>query len=212
MKRLFQILVVVALIVILFFEFRSYQRHRASGAYGYAVDSTIDWNYHNPELVKRYLFSAEEVGHYGRYAWSRHDVDVLTDSPTDPDSKELIQKYHSILAGTKYLEAKLQQSASWKLQGISNEEISALEQGHITIENHELADLLDNPIIARPSDQGALVFEIQKRLAAQGIELPIDGIYRIETETGVQTFQEQQSLYPSGMVDRLTLVRLFDQK
>lgn len=212
MKRLFQILVVVALLVILFFEYRSYQRHRAPDAYGYAVDSTIDWHYHNPDLVKQYLFSAEEVGHYGRYAWSRHGVDVLNDSPTDPESKELIQKYQSILASTQYLESILRKSAAWKAQGISNEEIYALEQGHHTIQNEELEKFIDNPILARPSDQGSLVFEIQKRLAKKGIDLPIDGIYKIETEIGVRTFQEKESLYPSGVVDRLTLARLFNQE
>ena len=72
--------------------------------------------------------------------------------------------------------------------------------------------LLDNPILARVSDRGALVYEIQKRLMELDIDLPVDGIYRVETQAGVRKFQEKEGLYPSGQVDRLTLVRLFANK
>lgn len=208
MKRLFQILMVIAVLVIIFFQYRSWQRHRAPEAYSYAVDSTIDWEYHNPELIRRYLFAAEEVGHYGRYAWSKHGVDVLTDSPTDPESSEMVRKYHSIIAETKYLEARLKQSSDMKLSGMSASDVNRLENGG-TGSQQLLSMLMDNPVLARVSDRGALVYEIQKRLMELGIELPVDGIYRIETEAGVRKFQENEELYPSGQVDRLTLVRLF---
>ena len=129
MKRLFQILMVIAVLVIIFFQYRSWQRHQAPEAYSYAVDSTIDWEYHNPELIRRYLFAAEEVGHYGRYAWSKHGVDVLTDSPTDPESAEMVRKYHSIIAETKYLEARLQQSSDLKQSGMTSSDVNQLGNG-----------------------------------------------------------------------------------
>ncbi|MDP5169463.1 MAG: peptidoglycan-binding protein [Bacteroidia bacterium] len=209
MKRLFQIFIAFSLILILWFEFRSYQRHRASDAYDVVVDSTIDWSYHNPALVKEYLFAAEEAGQYGRFVWAKEGVDVLTDSPTDPESKAFVQKYQQILSSVSYYHGKLAQSAAWKAEGLSNEQIAQREIGGIPEKSSKLAALLNNPVIARVSDQGALVYEIQKKLVEKGLSIPLDGIYREETRQGVSKFQQAAGLFPSGEVDMLTIERLF---
>ncbi len=211
MKRLFQLLLAAGIILILWFEFQSYRRHRASTAYHFAADTVIDWQYHDPTILKEYLMVVEEVGQYGRYAWSKHGVDVLTDSPTDPRSKDFVQTYQGLVSAARFLEAKLAQSAKWKTEGRTNSEIQVLETGASSLADPmaHVAPLLNNPTVARPTEQGAIIFEIQKKLATKGYTLPIDGIYREETRRSVQEFQREQHLYPSGVVDMRTLEELF---
>lgn len=209
MKRLFALLVSVALILILWMEYLEYRRHRADGAYAFPVDTTIDWSYHNPELVTRYLLTAEEVGHYGRYCWAELGIDVETDSPLDPDKKTHIRTYQQLRASAKQLEMTLKASARLKSQGLSEAEVQQQLEPEPSPRDR-VTNLLDNPVLARPGDKGALVYEIQRRLIERQFNIPLDGIYRVETQRSIQTFQEQHQLYPSGEVDRRTLEKLFE--
>ncbi len=192
MKQLFFLLLALVLLAILVFEYRAWRRHRSSDAYAYAIDSTINWQEPSPLLVKEYLLGVEELAQYGRFAWAKHGVDVLTDSPTDPESGPFVTTYQLMLSSVRALEIQLKHP---------RDSFAALPA--------DVARLLDNPILAKPLDQSALVFEIQKKLTEKGYQMPIDGIYKDETRASVLAFQQANQLYPSGLVDQITLERLF---
>lgn len=210
MKRLFYLVVIIALPLLIFFQYQSYRRFHPPVTYDYPVNSAIDSDYHDPKLVLEYYETAEQVGNYARYCWAEHGIDVRFPDLEDQEEKAHADHYQTLKATAQYLESKLMQSATWKQEGFGNKEILQLESG--TSEAELKAEhLIHNSIVAERGDRNATVYEIQKLLEQKGYQLPIDGLFRDSTELCVRLFQEQQNLYPSGAVDKQTLSKLLEK-
>ncbi|MEM7371579.1 MAG: peptidoglycan-binding domain-containing protein [Bacteroidota bacterium] len=207
MKRLFYVVVIIALPLIIFLQYQNYRRFHPSTDYEYPLNSAVDSKYHDPTVVLDYYETVSQVGTYARYCWAEHGIDVKFPDLEDQDEKAHSDHYQQLIATARYLETKLVQSAAWKGQGFSNEQILQMESGLTEIESKtEL--LIQNTTVVSKGDQNGTVYEIQKLLKDKGYQLPIDGLYKDSTELCVRLFQEKHKLYPSGVVDRQTLNRL----
>ena len=208
MKRLFYLVMIITLPLIAFFQFDRYRRFHPPTDYEYPLNSGIDATYHDPTLVLKYHTTAHQIGTYAKHCWRKWKLDVHSVNPTDPRYAEQLMTYQQYLATTQQLEGRLLQSASWKAEGYSNAEIQQLEEGKTLTTEQFVESLINNPILAKVGDRGPLVYEIQRALRKRSYDLPWDGIYRSETERDVRNFQEKQQLFPSGVVDKQTLLRL----
>jgi Putative peptidoglycan binding domain len=208
MKRLFYLVTIISLPLIVFFEYDRYRRFHPPSEYGWPVHADIDPDYHDPEAVKRYIELGEGAASYARYIWKKQGIDVKRENPSDPEAKAYADTYRRYLASARHLEQKLLQSADLKKRGFSNEQIRRIEQEGISPETLQIKELTENKVLSVIGDEGPLVFEIQTLLKKRGLNLPVDGIFRDETDRAIRLFQQEQSLYPSGKMDERTFRRL----
>ncbi|MEM7654976.1 MAG: peptidoglycan-binding domain-containing protein [Bacteroidota bacterium] len=211
MKRLFYLVMIISLPLITFFQFDRYRRFHPPTEYAHPIHQDIDYGYHDPAVVLEYLTAAQQTGTYARHLWREHRLDVKSVDPKAAEFQPEIATYQQYVATTQFLEKRLLQSAQWKAAGKKNAEIQALENGSQNERQQAYEQWTNNPVLARVGDQGPIVYEIQRRLQALAYELPLDGIYRSETQRDVQAFQTKQQLFPSGIVDKQTFLRLLNQ-
>ena len=74
MKRLALILITISLIVIAYFQYRNYRRYNPPSPYDYPVDSSIDINYFDPQLVAQYYEYAYDLGSFARMKWAGEGI------------------------------------------------------------------------------------------------------------------------------------------
>lgn len=208
MKNLFFLVVIITLPLIAFFQFQNWRKFHPPKNYTEIPSTEIDTNYHNPELVMKYYTSIQQAATYARYCWKEHRVDVRSDYPADSKKQQFLLTYQNYLATAQMLKQKLTQSAQWKKQGYSNEEIQKMENmGEMP---SELKQLITNKVLAKIGDTNQMVYHIQRKLVERGYAMPIDGVFKSETEDALKNFQRDQSMFASGILDRITLERLFE--
>lgn len=208
MKNLFFIIVIVTLPLIAFFQFQNWRKFHPPKDYTLAPSPEIDPNYHDPEVVLNYYTSLQQAATYARYCWKEYRVDVRSDYPADSKKQQYIKTHQNYLATAQMLKQKLVKSAAWKKQGYSNEEIINMESlGELPEELHQL---LTNKVMAKIGDKSQMVYQVQQELVEKGYAMPIDGVFKTETQEALKYFQRDQKLFPSGILDRITLERLFE--
>jgi hypothetical protein len=205
MKRLFYLLTIVVLPIVAWVEIDRYRRLHAPGDYAYAIPDSLDWDYHDPELLLDFLQSAAHAEAYARGVWRQHKIDVLRPAPGNAEAQLHARTYAAHRAAAKALEQKLLRSARLKRQGWTQAQIRRWEADS-TLETLEL--LANNPVLASLGQQSQLVFEAQRLLARQGYALPIDGNFQEVTRNAILEYQSDHQLYPSGLLDRYTLHHL----
>lgn len=208
MKRLMYLIIIIVLPVIAYFQYDHYVRHHPPVDCAYPLNEKIDTAYHDPKKVLSYYETAEAAATYARYLWKTHKIDVKKDNPSDGQVAEEMRRYRRYLATARYLEDLLLRSADWKAQGFSNEEIRYMEQNEVGPEDMQVQKLLKGRERLQVGDQNQAVMDIQKLLREKGYTLRIDGIFDQETRQRIQTFQESQELFPSGVMDDITLKAL----
>lgn len=211
MKRLFYLIVIIGLPVIAYFQFENYRALHPPEDYTLTPNPEIDASYHDPQVVLNYYTLLQEAKSFAGSCWENDRFNVKTTDPVDPDHQELMARYHQYLATAQHLEQKLIQSAKWKKEGFSNENIQKMEtQDPMT---RMLERWKENSIeVATKGEKNELVFKVQEKLNTLGITMPIDGVFDTETETGIITFQNQKSLFPSGKIDMITFRTLFENQ
>jgi len=208
MKNLFYLIVVICLPLIAFFQFQNWRKFHPPKNYTESPSPDIDPNYHNSDVVLQYFQSLEQAATYARFCWKEHRIDVKSTSPHSSTEQTYVDTYQQYLAKAQMLKQKLIKSAEWKKRGFGNEEIILLEEKGNFLPR-ELSYLLDNKVMAKVGDQSQLVFEVQKVLVEKGYSMPIDGVFKRETQEALKKFQTDQGIYPSGVLDRLSLEKLF---
>ena len=208
MKRLFYLIVIITLPIIAWFQYSQYRRFHPPKDYSFPLSDDIDAEYHDPELIKSYYLAAEEIENYASYAWNKHGVDVKMGSPMDPEEKKFVETWQKMIAAARFMELKLKNSKELKAKGMTNEQIRKQEIG-ISYQL-DAKDLLNNQVIAQQGQESGTVYEIQKMLISRGYDIPLDGIFKEETYQAVQKFQQTRNLFPSGIVDMLTLKSLMN--
>ncbi|MCI4669307.1 MAG: peptidoglycan-binding protein [Bacteroidia bacterium] len=207
MKNLFFLVIIITLPLIAFFQFQNWRKFHPPKDYTEVPSQEIDPNYHDSETVLNYYTSLQQAATYARYCWKEHRVDVRSDYPADSKKQIYLKTYQNYLGHAQMLKQKLINSADWKKQGYSNEEIKILEsEGELPF---DIKHLLTNKVVAKIGDENQLVYEVQKKLVNQGYTMPIDGVFKSETQEALKTFQNDQELFPSGILDRLTLEKLY---
>ncbi|WP_347174676.1 peptidoglycan-binding domain-containing protein [Polaribacter uvawellassae] len=215
MKQIIILLLVIIALFIGFGKYNEYKRFNTSEV-NYKSDVALDFNYHNKDLIYRYLNEIESLNSFVISQKNANDIDVRSPEEDDEETKFAVKEYSEKLAKVKYYEAFLEQSNSLKEKGLSNEEIIYLENTGTSLTNYKIQQslnkiksLFDATKKINYGQKGPLIFEVQKQLVANGIDVEIDGIYKIATKGGIKVFEERNGLYPDGILDILTIDALF---
>ncbi|WP_020527164.1 peptidoglycan-binding domain-containing protein [Flexithrix dorotheae] len=211
MKKLAIILLIIALPIIIFFQYKQYERFHPPVNYTYPVNDSIDINYHDQLLVSKYYEQAFKVGAIARESWFNEDIDVRFPDLENIDARERAALYNQIIASVKHIEKILIQSKMLKAQGFNNEEIKTIEKEGISPKKFRYKKyLLDKMIGAKKGDKNSGVWEVQKLLNTKGYKIPTDGIFDIRTDSAIRDFQTKNNLYPSGIAEEDVLDVLID--
>ena len=213
-----QLIILLLLIIAFFIGYGKYQQYKRynSPSVDYKTEKKLDLEYHNQELVINYHKAIEDLNSFVMMQWTVNGIDVRTPEDDDEETKLAVNKYTKKLATIKYFESKLEKSAALKSEGLSNKEIKFLEEKGTDLkaylhqqEVNKIKSMFDADSKMVYGQKSALIYEVQKKLLASGIELKVDGLYKIETLNAIKTFEEKNNLYPDGLLDILTLDALF---
>ena len=207
MKRLLTIAILLGVISYIVVQYLKDRRFNPPSAYDYPISETIDKDYFDQLVVKDYYKNALDVGSYARSLWNNDGIDVRYMDRESFESTQATEYYNLLWATTKMLEGKLEQSAKYKAQGYSPDQIKVIMEDGLTPEDikyHENGHLLGLSI----GVNGQETMELQQMLNAQGDSLAVDGIFNTITRFRLRAFQTDNGLYPSGSVDEKTLKAL----
>lgn len=216
MKQLIILLLIIIAGIIGYGKYNQYKRYHSPNV-DYKTDKKIDLEYYNQEMVLKYHKAIEELNSFVKLQWTANDIDVRTPEDDDEETKFAITYYADKLATVKYYESKLEKSALLKEKGASNDEVKFLENTGTDLASHKKSlEIAKIKSMFNPKEKNmiygqknALIYEVQKKLAANGLELKIDGIFKKETMNAIKTFEENNNLFPDGFLDILTLDALF---
>lgn len=207
MKKIFYLVIIVALPIIAFLQYKDYTRFRPEAGYDFELNEGIDVNYYNQAMVNEYFSNAVEIGAVARRFWYNSEIDVRF-----PDESIQAQNgsalYKQLIARNTFIERKLLQSAQYKKDGYSNEQILDFENG-IDPDRRKLMEQKPNYIGLTTGNTSSYAWNVQKQLAAKGYTLPLDGVFLTESDNALKLFQSDNDLFPSGIVDEGTYDALF---
>lgn len=208
MKKVLIGVVIVTLPLIAFFQFQNWRRFHPAEAYEYAVSDAIDVHYHHAGEVQEYFTLAVEIGSFARQKWSNEGIDVRFPAEGDIAATNAAAHYNQMMSRVQYLEQKLVKSAELKKKGYDNASIVVIEEGlqpeKVKFEKHRAAISS-----LKIGDRSEHVFQLQKRLIALGYPHPLDGVFGTETQAALTSYQEAQSVFPSGEMNETCFELLF---
>lgn len=207
MKRLIAFLLFIGIAAYIAVQYLEDRRFNPPSTYDYPISQNIDKDFYDPSQVEFYYKKALEVGSYARSLWNKQGIDVRFMDSEDFESTQATEYYNTLIASVMHLEDLLERSAQLKAEGYTNQEIRLMiEQGFspqdIALQGYE-------PLIGLEiGDNGGEVWDLQSLLNNQGDSIPQDGIFNTITRNRLRTFQQENGLFPSGKVDRKTLIAL----
>jgi len=217
MKGIIIFLLSVIVCIMGYNQYQKYQRFHPQNVH-YVSQEPLDNSYHNQKVVMDYYEAVEVLKGYIISQWSANRIDVRNPKKDNAATNFAVNEYQKKLGQVKYYEAILQQSASYKLKGLSNKEIIALEKNQLTPQafaeykrKKEFRDLFEKTLSKKTlgiGDRGPWVYELQKYLTAEGYTIAIDGDFNVETQGALKDFEQKNQLYPDGELDVLTLNNL----
>lgn len=215
MKQLIILILLIIAFIIGYGKYNQYKRYN-SPEVNYKTDKKIDLEYHNQEMLISYYNAIENLNSFVMMQWTVNGIDVRTPEDDDEQTKLVVGKYSKKLANIKYFESKLEKSSLLKEKGLSNNQIIHLEKTGIdlktykeSIENNKIKKLFDSNKKINYGQKSVLIYEVQKKLVSYGIDIKVDGVFKIATLNAIKTFEEKNNLFPDGNLDRITLDLLF---
>lgn len=209
MKRLFYIIMIIGIPVIVFFQYQKWMKFSTPNQYDYPVSDQIDNHYFDQNLVKLYYQNCAEIGSYARSVWYTDGIDVKNYDQDDAELKNKAIYYEFLVAQTKMIEKKLEESNTLKQKGLNNQEIKTLFETGISLIEQQKAELIDSYVGVQFGEFSQKVFEVQKKLSDLGYSLPIDGNFKNSTQETIRKFQTDNNLAPTGIIDLKTSRILF---
>lgn len=218
MKKINIAVIVLVVLALAYNQYANYKRFHPPANYLIKANENIDPNYFDQSTVKNYYGAVEKANAYAIEKWSEGRINVQHPSRNNEKTQAAVSQYRQLIADANYYEAKLLQSAEWKKQGLSNEQIkSAVNKG---VDGKDIGDVLDeyeykktvsdflNHQNLQRGMENQSVMICQKMLVAQGFEIPIDGIFNSITEDAVKQFQDKNALMKNGIIDPITFSKL----
>lgn len=216
MKQLIILLLLIIVIIIGFGKYNQYKRYN-SPEVNYKTEKSLDLEYHNQEMVMNYNKAIEDLNSFVMMQWTANDIDVRTPEDDNAQTKLAVANYAKKLGAIKYFESKLETSATLKSNGLSNTEVKYLEETGSNLKAYKeklKIDKIKSLFNANEKliygHKSPLIFEVQKKLIAYGIDLKVDGFYKEETLNAIKIFEEKNNLFADGNLDILTLDALFE--
>lgn len=208
MKKLLLIIVIVTLPLIAFFQYQKYKKFNPPVAYVYAISDDVDINYHDQELVDEYFAKAVEFGSFARLKWRNEGIDVRFPDENDQEAINASKYWNRLAARLELLERKLESSQKLKAQGHNNQEVRLIESGFQPTQLPFLKDK-ENITGITPGEQSRFVWIVQERLINKGYEHVLDGLFGVDTQNAITSFQTDQGIYPAGLINDETFDLLF---
>lgn len=212
MKKVFQVIIIIGLPTLLFFQYKSYIRFHPPIDYDYKIPEGVDPNYYNNDLVVEYYKNANEIGSFARKMWFNESIDVRFPDVENEASVNASAYYNALLSEIKLQEALLMNSTKLKQQRLSNDQIKTIEKTGLSPESIDFQENKNLYVGLNEGTRGSIVWEVQKKLIEKGFSLKKDGVYSLETRTQITAFQNANDLYPSGRIDSMTFDKLFLNK
>lgn len=208
MKKLLAIIVIIALPLIAFFQFKNYQRFHPPVKYEYEISDEIDPYYHDQGILDEFYSKAIEIGAFARLQWRSSGLDVRF-----PDEQNLAEVnaatyYNQLRARVGVLEARLKASQALKKEGFDNAAIRWIEEGYPKA-YVQWASQKKDILSIQFGEQSQFVWTVQKRLIEEGHDHTLDGLFGLDTQNAIQSFQNKHGLYPSGTITEETFRQLF---
>ncbi len=214
MKQIIIFLLVIILGIIGYGQYKQYQRFSLEN-YEHNISVNIDLDYHDKSMLYKYYEAIEGVNSYIASQWSAERIDVRSPKDDDAETKIAVDTYAKKVAKVKYYEAQLEKSKNLKDKGLSNDEVKLFEDKGITLKNLQKAEsdakmktMLNNHGKLIIGEKSAFVYEIQKLLVENGLDIPVDGVYESITSNAILDFETKNNLFPDGNIDLLTLQAL----
>ncbi len=207
MKRLAWLIVILAVPIIVYFQYKKHKRFNPPTLYSYPTNDSIDVQYFDPSIVLQYYKNVYTIESVSRQLWYEKGIDIRFPDLTIEGSRSELDYYTSLWATTKILEKQLINSTRLKSQGLNNIDIRRIVVEGVmpsTI-NLDRWRMLEN---LKQGNEGQPVWELQKLLIDKGYELPFDGVFGLETYDQLIEFQKSKGLIPSGIVDIKTITKL----
>ncbi len=207
MKRLAWLIIIIALPVICYFQYKKYTRFHPPSMYEYVSQDSVDINYFDPMIVQQYFENIYKLEGITRQLWFSKGLDVKFPDLNIEGSRREVDYYNQLYATTKLLEKKLIYSSQLKGNGFQNFEIKEMVEKGISPKLYTF--LKKKKLIGLHQGQElSEVWELQKLLLDKSYEIPFDGVFGIETKESLVDFQTKNSLMPTGIVDESTLKHL----
>ncbi|WP_088323378.1 peptidoglycan-binding domain-containing protein [Polaribacter tangerinus] len=215
MKQLIILLLLIILTVVGFGQYNTYQRFTAKNS-AYVTSKKLDFNYYNQAIVLDYFEAVEDLNSFVTLQWTVNDIDVRAPENDAPETVAAQKVYAKKLAAIKFYESKLENAATLKDKGFDNEKIKFLHESGSDSDsfqkkeaNSRIKQLFNPNKVLKYGEKNPLIFEVQKKLIANGYDILLDGILKKETMTAIKHFEEKNNLFADGTLDLLTLDVLF---
>ncbi len=208
MKKLFLVILIITLPLIGFFQYKNYRRFHPPVDYDYLIADEIDVNYHDQELVDEYYRKAIEIGSFARLNWSNNAIDVRFPDEGNQEAINASKYYNQLISRTKYLEDVLVASAKLKKEYLTNEQVKLIEAG-FSKDEIEWMETKDQLTSISFGEQSEFVWRVQKQLIEKGYEHALDGLFGIDTQNAIISFQQDNNIYSSGLINEQTFELLF---
>jgi len=208
MKKLLIVVIIVTLPSIAYFQYKDYNRFNPPVDYDYPISDSVDSYYHDQVILDEYYTKAVEIGSYARSNWNHKGIDVRFPNSEIVEEINASKYYNQLLSRVKSLEVRLKNSMKLKGEGFSNDEIKLIEAGYTKGEIRWARSKEEIQGI-QFGDQSEYVWHVQKKLIESGYEHRLDGLFGLDTQNAIISFQSDNDLYPSGTINGSTFSALF---
>lgn len=216
MKKLFIIIGVILAIWFGIVQYRNYVRFHPPAPFDHAINDSIDAHYYNAQGALQYFQAVQEAGQIARNAWFEQGIDVRMQNPVTGEGRVYVEKYNQAHAMANFWERKLIASQQLKNLGFTNADIQFIEEKGATAkslyaEAARVESLKWSGGVLKQGDDNVSVFRVQQLLKKTGKELPVDGYFEAITRASVETFQRENGLHVTGVINDLTLAVLYEK-
>lgn len=216
LKTIAIVVIVGVFLLFLYKQFRHYQRTAHLTDVLILSNDSVDYNYHDKELLHTYIAEAAQYNKIAQKLWMERGI--------NPKKKEGVKVSADLLQATSLLksiqlkETKLKESTLLKSIGLGDDDIHIIQEKDITPgvlieakEKEKFSALLKGKNVgvgSRPED----IWIAQKLINYHEYNIPVDGIYNYITDSAVSDFQVRNGLFKSHKVDDFTLEKLSEDE
>jgi len=216
LKTIAIVVLVGLLLLFLYKRFQHYQRTSHLAVVLVLTNDSIDYNYHDKELLHNYITEAAQYNTIAQHLWMDRGINPKKLEGTNV-SADVLQAT-SLLKSIQLKETKLKESTLLKSIGLGDDDIHIIQEKDITPgvlieakEKEKFSALLKGKNVSvgsRPED----IWIAQKLINYHEYNIPVDGIYNSITDSAVSDFQVRNGLFKSHKVDDFTLEKLSEDE
>ena len=218
------ILITILIVILLLFGYNKYvdyKRHHPETT-DYIANEAIDKDPYDKKLLYTYYESIEALNNHVTISWSAHGIDVQHPEKDNAETQDAAAKYGALKAKVQFYETQLIQSKDAKATGLTNKDLKILaEKGEtkeaFETEKQQITKIKRLHLLFKETggnlllnSRGAMVYELQKLLIAQGYNISLDGVFKTATLDALKAYETSKGLYPDGRLDVLTLSHLLE--